>query len=154
MTNEQWDNNRRLFLDKYNKQLPIKLESKYPVNKINPKLQFMKVPDRSIFLLQEFGVAFSENEYLAIKLHDGLYSKGNESYLMAGLPEFSLKTDLPILLHHSDHLATLIEGNLQHQPEIVEVASTSTRIKSKLTNVNNPVVDENLKLAFDKIFGE
>ena len=73
---------------------------------------------------------------------------------MAGLPEFSLKTDLPILLHHSDHLATLIEGNLQHQPEIVEVASTSTRIKSKLTNVNNPVVDENLKLAFDKIFGE
>jgi hypothetical protein len=124
------------------------------IYKINPKLQFMKVPDRSIFLLQEFGVAFSENEYLAIKLHDGLYSKGNESYLMAGLPEFSLKTDLPILLHHSDHLATLIEGNLQHQPEVASIPNSPTRIKSKLSNVNNPVVDENLKLAFNKIFGE
>lgn len=124
------------------------------IYKINPKLQFMKVPDRSIFLLQEHGVEFSENEYLAIKLHDGLYSKGNESYLMAGLPEFSLKTDLPILLHHSDHLATLIEANLQHQPEVVEVASSPNKIKSKLTNVNDPVVDDSLKSAFDKIFGE
>lgn len=121
------------------------------IYKINPSLQFMKVPDRSIFLLQEYGVKFSENEYLAIKLHDGLYGKGNESYLMAGQPEFSLKTDLPILLHHSDHLATLIEGNIAHNPEVVEVASTKT--KSKLASFNNPVADDNLKSAFDKIFG-
>lgn len=123
------------------------------IYKINPKLQFMKVPDRSIFLLQEHGVEFSENEYLAIKLHDGLYSKGNESYLMAGLPEFSLKTDLPILMHHADHLATLIEANIAHQPDVVVVES-SNRIKSKLTNVNDPVVDSSLKSAFDSIFGE
>lgn len=123
------------------------------VYKINPKLQFMKVPDRSIFLLQEFGVAFSENEYLAIKLHDGLYSKGNESYLMAGQPEFALKTDMPILLHHADHLATLIEGAIAHQPEVVEVPATQNRIKSKLTNVNDPVADANLKDAFKELFG-
>ena len=117
------------------------------IYKINPVLQFMKVPDRSIFLLQEHGIKFSENEYLAIKLHDGLYGKGNESYLMAGMPEFALKTDLPILLHHADHLATLIEGNLVHS------TSVATKIKSKLTNINNPIADENLKSAFDKIFG-
>ena len=52
-----------------------------------------------------------------IKLHDGLYSKGNESYLMGGLPEFSLNCDMPILLHHADHLATLIEGNTNHATE-------------------------------------
>ena len=92
-------------------------------------------------------IKFSENEYLAIKLHDGLYGKGNESYLMAGMPEFALKTDLPILLHHADHLATLIEGNLVHS------TSVATKIKSKLTNINNPIADENLKSAFDKIFG-
>ena len=73
------------------------------IYKISDKLTFMKVPDRSLFTLQEFGIAVSENEYLAIKLHDGLYGKGNESYLMGGAPEFSLKTDLPILLHHADH---------------------------------------------------
>lgn len=122
------------------------------IYKINPKLQFMKVPDRSVFLLHENGIAVSENEYLAIKLHDGLYSKGNESYLMAGQPEFALKTDLPILLHHSDHLATLIEAAISHQPEVVVVAPTPNKIKSKLTGVNDPVVDQSLKDAFDEIF--
>ena len=63
------------------------------IYKISDKLTFMKVPDRSLFTLQEFGIAVSENEYLAIKLHDGLYGKGNESYLMGGAPEFSLKND-------------------------------------------------------------
>ena len=125
------------------------------VYKINPKLQYMKVPDRSTFLLQEFNVPYSENEYLAIKLHDGLYSKGNESYLMAGMPEFSLKTDLPILVHHADHLATLIES-ANHLPKKTEtvVVDTPSRIKSKLTNVNNPVVDDSLKNAFDNLFGD
>lgn len=121
------------------------------IYKINPKLTFMKVPDRSIYLLQEHGVVFSENEYLSIKLHDGLYSKGNESYLMAGMPEFALKTDMPILLHHADHLATLIESANQHNT--TTPAPEPNRIKTKLQNVNNPVADESLKSAFDQLFG-
>jgi hypothetical protein len=99
------------------------------IYKISDKLTFMKVPDRSLFTLQEFGIAVSENEYLAIKLHDGLYGKGNESYLMGGAPEFSLKYDLPILLHHADHLATLIEGNFNHTSETVK---QEPKVKSKL----------------------
>jgi hypothetical protein len=122
------------------------------IYKINGNLTFMKVPDRSLYTLQEFGIPVSENEYLAIKLHDGLYGKGNESYLMGGAPEFSLKNDLPILLHHSDHLATLIEGNMTHKTEVVEVSSIKP--KNKLASINNPVADDNLKLAFDKMFGE
>lgn len=140
--------------DEYNEYY-IPNDSKWHVErgqtyKINPKLTFMKVPDRSIFLLQLNEISFSENEYLAIKLHDGLYAKGNESYLMAGQPEFALKTDMPILLHHADHMATLIEGNLTHQPK----EEGTQRMKSKLTNVNNPIVDDSLKSAFDKLFGE
>ena len=122
------------------------------IYKINGKLTFMKVPDRSLFLLQEYGIDVSENEYLSIKLHDGLYSKGNESYLMGGLPEFSLNCDMPILLHHADHLATLIEGNLNHSTAS-ESSTTTSKVKSKLTTVNNPIADENLKSAFDAIFG-
>jgi hypothetical protein len=122
------------------------------IYKINPKLQFMKVPDRSVFLLQEFGISFSENEYLAIKLHDGLYSKGNESYLMAGQPEFALKTDLPILLHHANHLATLIESAESHI-STATIEPTQNKIKSKLTNLNNPVADSSLKDAFNELFG-
>ena len=122
------------------------------IYKINPKLQFMKVPDRSVFLLQEFGIAVTENEFLAIKLHDGLYAKGNESYYMPGLPEFTLKTDLPILLHHADHVATLIEGANEHQNE--EPASEiKPKAKPKLSGVNDPVADDNLKSAFKELFG-
>jgi hypothetical protein len=59
---------------------------------------------------------------------------------------------MPILLHHADHLATLIEGNQNHSIAPVS-ASTTSKIKSKLTTVNNPIADENLKSAFDAIFG-
>ena len=121
------------------------------IYKINPKLQFMKVPDRSIYLLQENGISFSENEYLAIKLHDGLYSKGNESYLMAGLPEFSLKTDMPILLHHADHLSTLIEAALHNKPIEVVVSTPKTK-STKLQNINNPAQDSRLKDVFSEMF--
>jgi len=120
------------------------------VYKINGRLTFMKVPDRSLFLLQECGIDVSENEFLAIKLHDGLYSKGNESYLMGGLPEFSLNCDMPILLHHADHLATLIEGNANHSSETVK---QEPKVKSKLSNIGDQVTNENLKSAFDEIFG-
>lgn len=119
------------------------------VYKINPKLQFMKVPDRSVFLLQEHGIAFSENEYLAIKLHDGLYAKGNESYYMSTMPEFELKTCLPILLHHADHLASLIEHSNSHKPKV-----DITKPKSKLSGINDPIADDNLKSMFDKIFND
>ena len=123
------------------------------VYKINPKLTFMKVPDRSIFTLQQAGIEFSENEYLAIKLHDGLYSKGNESYLMGGAPEFSLKTELPILLHHADHLSTLAEGALAHASTAVATPVESKSIKSNMTKINDPVVDSSLKGMFDELFG-
>ena len=47
----------------------------------NPKLQFMSVTDRALFLLQHFGIPMSEQEYLGLKLTDGLYEKANEGYL-------------------------------------------------------------------------
>jgi hypothetical protein len=57
---------------------------------------------------------------------------------------------MPILLHHADHLATLIEGNLNHQP-VTQPAET--KVKSKLSNIGDQVTNENLKSAFDEIFG-
>lgn len=118
------------------------------IYKINPALQFMKVPDRSIYQLAINNISFTENEYLAIKLHDGLYSKGNESYLMAAQPEFALKTDLPILLHHADHLATLIESANIHSKN----TATEIRPRSKVSKINDPVADENLKAMFSDLF--
>jgi hypothetical protein len=122
------------------------------IYKINVNLTFMKVPDRSLFLLQQAGIDVSESEFLAIKLHDGMYAKGNESYLMTN-SDMSLKNNMPILLHHADHLAAQMEEYAKHHSSVELVTVESSKVKSKMTNVNNPVQDDALKAAFDSIFG-
>jgi hypothetical protein len=82
------------------------------VYKTNPELSFMKVPDRSLFMLQKHCVEVSENEYLAIKLHDALYEDGNKSYLISYSPEYALRTNLPYILHQADLMAAKIESDL------------------------------------------
>ena len=99
---------------------------------MNSKLHYMKVPDRSLYTLQHYGIHVSENEYLAIKLHDGMYSDVNKSYYMAYKPELSLKTNLCIILHHADHLASRIEHTNGTNSRVVDaINSVSSAGKSK-----------------------
>ena len=46
---------------------------------INPNLQYMKVPDRSLRLCNEFDVRLTEEEFLAIKLSD-VHDEENKQY--------------------------------------------------------------------------
>ena len=55
-TNNQWEQNRLLFLEKYKENLPIKLESKYPVNKINSKLPLVSI----IIPIYNYGLRFEK----------------------------------------------------------------------------------------------
>ena len=48
---------------------------------VNPDIQNMSVPHRSLWLLQEFSIKYSQNEMIAIMTHDGLYDDGNATYL-------------------------------------------------------------------------
>lgn len=79
------------------------------VYKFNTEIPSMKVPERSLFILQTLGVKVTLNEFLAIKLHDGLYDDSNKFYLMSGMKETKLRSHLPILLHQADHMASQIE---------------------------------------------
>jgi len=45
----------------------------------------------------------------AIKTHDGLYDEGNRPYYISNSRESKLRSNLPILLHHADHMASRIE---------------------------------------------
>jgi hypothetical protein len=81
------------------------------IYKINEENSFMSVPDRSLFVLQQYEIAVSETEYLAIKLHDGVYDDANKPYLMSFKPSAKLKTSLPYVLHQADFLASQIEYN-------------------------------------------
>lgn len=82
------------------------------IYKPNPELQYMSVPDRSIFLLQSHGIHISENEYLAIKLHDGLYDDSNKSYYTSFDDGKKLKCNLPYIVHQADIMAYRIEWEI------------------------------------------
>jgi len=78
----------------------------------NPKVTHMKIADRSLFYLQQAGIQVSENEYIAIKIHDGLFESGNESYLITSSPDLQLKSHLPCILHQADLMASRVENDV------------------------------------------
>lgn len=81
----------------------------------NPELDFMLVPDRSLFLLQKAGIVLTQKEYLAIKLHDGVFDESNKAYYVSYSPDSKLKTNLVPILHAADYLSAKIEFDIEHK---------------------------------------
>ena len=75
----------------------------------NPDLKFMTPPDRGIWILNQFGIKMTENEYIGIKLTDGMYDEGNIQYLKSFAPEKKLKSNMQHILHQADMTTTRIE---------------------------------------------
>ena len=112
--------------------------------KTNANIPFAMVPDLSIWLLQEYGVKVSWNEYQAIKIHDGMYDEANKPYFVARSAQAKLKTNLPVILHHADHMASIIEyerwksGKLA--TPVAEKSKTQRSNAIKNLSENNPEV--------------
>jgi hypothetical protein len=70
--------------------------------KTNNDIQFMTVPHRSLFILQEFGVKLTSEEYVAIMVHDGFSLDENKKYM---LKEPMLAT----ILSNADYISTMQE---------------------------------------------
>ena len=110
-------------------------------------LNFMTVTDRAIYLLNHFGITMSENEYLALRLTDGMYEEANKTYLMQYLDENKVKSNLPILLHQADMLASRIEyENWKHQDDDVRPEPIKQVNKQEQKKVDG------MKKAFDELF--
>lgn len=77
--------------------------------KTNDQLQFMLVPDMSLFVLQQYNISLSINEVLGIKLHDGLYDYVNKPYYVSYNEDAQLKTKLPHVIHQADLMASKYE---------------------------------------------
>lgn len=80
--------------------------------KYNTNMTHMRIADRSLYYLQREGIQVSENEFLAIKLHDGLYEEANKAYYMPYGSDFQIKTNLVHILHQADFMAARIEGQI------------------------------------------
>jgi hypothetical protein len=94
----------------------------------NDKLEYMSVPDRGLWLLNEAGVSVTKNELLAIKLHDGLYDDANKPYLLSFMPETKPRTSIIFILHQADLLAARVEFEREWLPKLLN-NNTNTKPK-------------------------
>ena len=102
----------------------------------NVELPFMLIQDRSLFLLQRNRIEMSEKEFLAIKLHDGLYDDVNKPYYITFNPDSKLRTNLVYILHQADFLASKIEYDRWKN---TQPAPAQTPVKTR-TSTGKPAV--------------
>jgi len=111
----------------------------------NDALAFASVPDRSLFLLQQYNIPYTFNEMVAIQTHDGIYDEGNKKYLATFNPGQKPRTSLLYILHQADLMASRIEFEKEWLPKFrgekkVEIKTSKPTIKQqpKLSNLNAP----------------
>ena len=97
----------------------------------------MLIPDRSLFILQKFGIKVNQKEFLAIRCHDGVFDKANEAYFFSNVESSRQKTSIISILHSADFLASKVEYDMWKQsggnttPIIKKTkASTGRRVNS------------------------
>jgi len=109
--------------------------------KMNPLPDFMLIPDRSLFLLQQRGIKISLKEWFGIKLHDGLYDESNRPYFIAYDKNSRLRSNLPFILHQADSIAAKVEYEQwlkgSSKPKITNKQDTTDPHKQELLNVFN-----------------
>ena len=110
----------------------------------NTDLQFMLIPDRSLYILQKFSIKVSQKEFLGIRLHDGVFDKANEAYFFSNVESSRQKTSIISVLHSADFLASKVEYDMwktnggSATPKTQKTASsTGKRVNSSegLTNM-------------------
>ena len=118
------------------------------IYKHNGNLQFMTVTDRACWILQHFGVVMTENEYLGLRLTDGMYEEANKSYYVSYQKERQLKSNIAYILHQADMMASKIENDFWKRGDyaIKEVKKEEVKVKTKQSNAANQ--------AFKELFGE
>jgi len=112
-------------------------------------LQHMSVPDRALFLLQDFGIKYTPNEAIAIRCADGLYDVASEAYFKTYNPNKELRNHLPILLHHADHMSARIEHDNAKKSKLPTKPNTVLGKKKTVSQANVKAND-----LFKDLFGD
>ena len=119
------DGERPNYIPQTDKWRQDKLSEAYTYN---PELDFMLIPDRSLFILQKFGIKVTQKEFLGIRLHDGVFDKANEAYFFSNMESSRQKTALVSILHSADFLASKVEYDMWKRE------GGSTQLKSQKTH--------------------
>ena len=128
------DGDKENYIPQTDKWRQDKLSEMYTYN---PDLDFMLIPDRSLFILQKFGIKVSQKEFLAIRLHDGVYDKANEAYFFSNVESSRQKTSIVSVLHTADFLASKIEYDIWKKNGGTSKPRTKKTKSSTGRNVNS-----------------
>lgn len=123
--------------------------------KHNTQLEFMSVPDRGLHLLMSHGIPMSRNEWIAIKIHDGLYDESNKPYLISFIPETKPRTSLVYIIHQADLMAARIEFEREWNPKLrnntkPSVNTTAKKVTTK-TRALGSIQSNSLKSMLDNL---
>ena len=110
----------------------------------------MGVPDRSLWILNQAGIQMTEQEFLGIKIHDGLYEEGNGQYLKPYNKDRALSTALPLIVHQADLMASRIEYETWKSGPVVAIKETRKVKRQKQLSTAN----ESAKDLFNDFFKE
>ena len=126
--------------------------------KHNPKIEYMTVTDRALWLLQHFGVSMTQNEFIGLRLTDGMYEEANKSYYVSYIPERQLRSNIAYILHQADMLATHVEYDEWKRGELEEeqkVEKSVEKIKEAVTTEEvSEQLSEKSKDLFNELFGD
>jgi len=123
--------------------------------KTNPKIPQMSIPDRSLYLLQKYGIPISQTEFISIKVHDGPFDEANNFYYNTFDPDRKFKNNMPMILHQADFMSYRIEFESERNEDFQEFKSDLKTMKEK--KINDTADLNNLKNAekiFNELFGE
>lgn len=125
----------------------------------NASIPFLLVPDRALYLLQVANIPVSLNEYLGIKLTDGLYDDSNKAYLFASKPESKLRCNMPYILHNADMMASRLEYELWNQSagkfnDSMDFNSLSADLSDQYVNPDKLIAPKAPTTEFDNTFND
>lgn len=123
----------------------------------NPAINFMPVPERSLFILQQYGIECSFNEYVAIRTHDGLYDEANKSYYMSYNEDGKMRTNLPFIVHQADMIASRVEWqqwkySTPTAPENVKAVKGGSAVQRRMNTLATAPKSESASKIFDDLF--
>lgn len=75
----------------------------------NNDITYLTTPDRSVFIMQHYGVRLTPDEWLAIKLNDGFVVQDNKPYCLKESP-------LVFAVQTADYISTMVEKGVKFWP--------------------------------------
>ena len=116
------------------------------IYKTNANIHWMNTNDRTFYLLNYFGIKCTEEEWISMKLTDGLYDDSNAEYLRKTFADQKLKTPLPHIMHQADLNACTFESQ-RWKNEMNPIKSTrkSTSGRPKKSDLTETFTNNDVK---------